>query len=304
MIRCVRACLLLGLLLGIAHPVSARPDYLARFEADAFRRAEVGGCVTCHVNAAGGGARNDFGIAYEAASREITPLLRANFPQNFRFDSVTLPDGSMFSFSDPQSRFVVIERQKQKVVADISALGAPAAALPKAANRMTFFVTSAPVPHGARMGGLAGADRHCQNLAKAVGADDRTWRAYLSTSFGDKPAVNAGDRIGNGPWYNARGVLIARGAADLHAKERLRDDALLTEESEVVSSSADHSASPAILTGSLPNGTAAVGKTCSNWTSAAAGETMAGDLSLSWNSARAVRCGETVQARLYCFAGK
>ena len=91
---------------------------------------------------------------------------------------------------------------------------------------MSFFVTSEGVAQGGHLGGLAGADRQCQTLAKAVGAADRTWRAYLSTSFKGAPAANAGDRIGAGPWYNAKGVLVARGPIDLHKKGAL-DPALV-----------------------------------------------------------------------------
>src|SRR5919109_1058799 len=84
------------------------------------------------------------------------------------------------------------------------------------ANQMTFFVTSAGPGNGANLGGLAGADKHCQALAAAAGAGNRTWRAYLSASAAaGQPAVNARDRIGNGPWFNAKGQLIAKSVADL-----------------------------------------------------------------------------------------
>src|SRR4051812_16724829 len=93
------------------------------------------------------------------------------------------------------------------------------AALPLAAQnapeKMTFFITSVGSGNGAALGGTAGADQHCQQLAKAAGAGNRTWRAYLSTSAADgKPAVNAKDRIGSGPWYNAKGVMVAKNVAD------------------------------------------------------------------------------------------
>ena len=90
---------------------------------------------------------------------------------------------------------------------------------PASQNRMGFFVTSTNPGRGADLGGLAGADRHCQALASAAGAGQRVWRAYLSaTPSGGAPAVNARDRIGRGPWYNARGELIARDAAELHGE--------------------------------------------------------------------------------------
>src|SRR5436305_6479492 len=82
---------------------------------------------------------------------------------------------------------------------------------------MTFFITSVGMGNGANLGGLAGADAHCQKLAAAAGAGDRTWRAYLSTSAADNnPAVNARDRIGNGPWHNAKGTMVARDLAQLN----------------------------------------------------------------------------------------
>src|SRR5207253_2975443 len=114
---------------------------------------------------------------------------------------------------DPESKFVVFEKEGQKTIIDLTAMAAVTTdkpePLPPPANRMTFFVTSKGMGNGGHLQGLAGADRHCQALAEAAGAGDRTWHAYLSTSFQDKPAINAGDRIGTGPLYNAKGALIA-----------------------------------------------------------------------------------------------
>jgi hypothetical protein len=161
---------------------------------------------------------------------------------------------------------------------------------------MTFFVTSGAVPQGGRLGGLAGADRVCQDLARAAGAGDRTWRAYLSTAFRKAPAVNAGDRIGPGPWHNAAGVLVAAGPADLHRGAVLPTAAFLTETGQPVP------AATAILTGSRANGLAAIEQTCENWTSEA-GETVAGQAGASWNSGTVVRCaGGGPPLRLACFA--
>ncbi len=87
-------------------------------------------------------------------------------------------------------------------------------------GEMSFFVTSAGPGQGADLGGLEGADRHCQELAQAVGAGDRTWRAYLSTQGADGEAVNARDRIGQGPWQNAAGVVIARDLEELHGEQQ------------------------------------------------------------------------------------
>ena len=284
--RLMGAAFLLALLFGAAESAAARPEYLARFQADPFRRAEVDGCATCHVASSGGGARNDFGGAFEAASREITPLLRARFPKHFKFETVTLADGTVLSFSDPKSQTVVVERKDQKFAADLAALAAVRETpLPPAANRMSFFVSSRGPDRAGHLGGLAGADQHCQALAKAAGAGDRTWRAYLSTSFQKEPAVNAGDRIGSGPWYNAKGVLIARGPVDLHTKTRIASELLLTENgTPAVPEGGGPGTGLRVLTGSSAAGTAAVGLNCSNWTSAAEGEAAAGDPAGSWNS--------------------
>ena len=303
-VRLAGAAWMLTLAAGAAQPASARPEFLVKFQSDPMRRTEVDGCGTCHVKPDGGGARNDFGTAFDAATRDITPLLRASFPAYFNVTSATLPDGTTFFMSDPQSRVVVVERQNQKVLVNVADITAPKTTpLPTAQNRMTFFVTSEGTGEGGHLGGLAGADRHCQTLATAAGAGDRMWRAYLSTSFQGKPAVNAGDRIGGGPWYNAAGVLVARGAVDLHTKERLKPGLFLTEKGEPPASTLP------IVTGTLPNGAAAVNKTCNSWTSAAGGDTLAGDPADVWNSARAVSCAAPAQASataagFYCFAVK
>ncbi len=183
---------------------------------------------------------------------------------------------------------------------NLAEITAPKAApLPAAANRMSFFVTSEGVAQGGHLGGLAGADRQCQTLAEAVGAADRTWRAYLSTSFKGAPAANAGDRIGAGPWYNAKGVLVARGPIDLHKKGGLDPALVLTEKGAAIAPATT------VLTGTLADGTAAVDKTCNNWTGTS-GEAAAGGPGPAWNSARTADCAAlpTGQPRLYCFALK
>ncbi len=140
---------------------------------------------------------------------------------------------------------------------------------------MTFFVTSVGPGKGANLGGLAGADQHCQTLAKAAGAPDRVWRAYLSTqatALNDPNFVNARDRIGAGPWQNAKGVVIARSVDDLHsANNNLNKETALDEKGQPVNDRTMKPNKHDILTGSRPDGTAFPGAqmpdmTCGNWT--------------------------------------
>lgn len=198
----------------------------------------------------------------------------------------------------------------------------PAAGQPQ--QPLGFFITSIGSGKGGDLGGLAGADKHCQQLAAAVGAGNRTWRAYLSTTAqsGEK-AVNARDRIGTGPWYNAKGELIANNVADLHGdKERDRNNvhklSALNEKGEVVSGRGDQPNLHDILTGSTSEGRAVSGDqdtTCSNWTSSGEGGAIVGHHdrmgggNTSWNAAHRSRgCGlEALRATggdglFYCFA--
>jgi hypothetical protein len=149
--------------------------------------------------------------------------------------------------------------------------GAPAQAQQ---NTMSFFVTSVGPGKGADLGGLQGADRQCQTLAQAVGAGGRTWRAYLSTQ--GSGGVNAKDRIGNGPWTNAKGVQIASSVADLHSdNNKINKDTALNEKGAVVNGRGDTPNQHDILTGTQRDGTAVPGPddaTCSNWTSSADGQ--------------------------------
>src|SRR5690349_21111979 len=125
---------------------------------------------------------------------------------------------------------------------------------------MSFFVTSVGSGKGADLGGLAGADQHCQALAQTAGAGGKTWRAYLSTqAMGGTPAVNARDRIGHGPWQNAKGVVIARDITALHGANNLNKQTALTEQGDVVNGRGDKPNMHDILTGSQPDGTAFAG---------------------------------------------
>ena len=185
-----------------------------------------------------------------------------------------------------------------------------------------FFITSRGTGKGGDLGGLAGADAHCQSLAKAESAADHTWRAYLSTAAtSTQPAVNARDRIGRGPWYNAAGELVAMNLEQLHdARSLLNKETAVTERADSVNGVGDTPNRHDILTGSRPDGTAFSGNedlACGNWTSSRAGRaqvghhdrTGQGDGASSWNSAHASRgCSQddlvsTGGAGLfYCFA--
>jgi hypothetical protein len=195
----------------------------------------------------------------------------------------------------------------------------------QADSGMSFFITSVGAGQGADLGGLEGADRHCQQLAQSAGAGDRTWRAYLSTqAAGGQPAINARDRIGRGPWQNAKATIIARDVNELHNANNLTKETALTEKGDVVSGRGDTPNRHDILTGSQPDGTAftvAEDRTCGNWTrSGADGAAMVGHHdrrglsedppAKSWNSSHLTRGGCSQEALrgtggaglLYCFA--
>lgn len=187
---------------------------------------------------------------------------------------------------------------------------------------MSFFITSVGVGRGANLGGLTGADAHCQALAKTAGAGNKTWRAYLSTQGPN--AVNARDRIGTGPWHNSRGALVARDVGHLHGDtlevarigNNLSSATALTEKNEPVSTTPNQHD---ILTGSQPDGRTyadAADHTCQNWTSSTTGAAQVGHFdrrgvtSISWNSAHPSRgcsqedlAGSGGTGLLYCFAG-
>jgi hypothetical protein len=192
---------------------------------------------------------------------------------------------------------------------------------------MSFFVTSAGLGNGANLGGLAGADRHCQALATAAGAGAKTWHAYLSTSAsGGQAAVNARDRIGSGPWYSAKGGRIAQNVGDLHGDtieqarlgNNINKTTAISEKGEPIKGVGDTPNQHDILTGSQPDGRAytdSADHTCGNWTSGAAGTAQLGHFdrtgggNTSWNSTHPSRgCSqENLVATggaglLYCFA--
>ena len=162
----------------------------------------------------------------------------------------------------------------------VAFLGVGASANSQQAD-MTFFVTSAGPGKGADLGGLAGADAHCQSLAQAAGAGNKTWRAYLSTNGrGGANAVNARDRIGNGPWQNVKGVVIASSVADLHSdSNKISKETAFNEKGEAVKVRGDTPNMHDILTGSDKDGRAFppnMDLTCQNWTSSSSGVAMLG----------------------------
>lgn len=202
------------------------------------------------------------------------------------------------------------------------ALGACSTRYAAPGNSMTFFVTSSNAGKGADFGGLAGADAYCQTLAEKAGAGGRLWRAYLSTT--GSAAVNARDRIGPGPWQNAKGEVIANSVEELHSDNRLNKQTALTETGQIIKGRGDDVNTHDILTGSTPDGRApstATDSTCGNWTSSNEGSAIVGHHDRtginetapqkSWNSSHATP-GCSMEALkkvggaglLYCFAAR
>jgi hypothetical protein len=212
-----------------------------------------------------------------------------------------------------------LETQKRAENSPGAAREAAPASIPMGGSKSVtrFFVASKGLGKGGDLGGLAGADAHCQSLAQAQGAGDHTWRAYLSTqATGGGTAVNARDRIGGGPWYNAEGELVAQHLAQLHGTaSKLGKETALTESAEPANPEQHE-----ILTGSRPDGTAfpaGADRTCGNWTSNSSGSAQVGyfdragpaDGANSWNSARGTKaCSEEAlhgsggAGLFYCFA--
>jgi hypothetical protein len=225
---------------------------------------------------------------------------------------------------------VLVRNISRLGVVSAMAMFASLAAAPAQAQsaNTTFFVTSAGPGKGADLGGIEGADKQCATLATAAGATAKTWHAYISTQAADgKPAVNARDRIGKGPWQNSKGVVIAKDVADLHsASNNLNKQTALSEKGEVINGRGDTPNRHDALTGSQADGTAfAAGedRTCKNWTSSTQGAAMMGhidriglrddDASKSWNSSHPSRgpdggCSQADlkstggDGLLYCFA--
>jgi len=205
------------------------------------------------------------------------------------------------------------------LAAALVAIAASACTSMAPSSPMSFFISSTGSGKGADFGGLAGADQHCQALASAAGAGQRTWRAYLSNSaVGNTPAVDARSRIGNGPWRNAKGEVIANDVNELHGTNMLTKQTALSEKGEVTNGRGDTPNRHDILTGSTPEGLATEA-TCNNWTSSSNGSAIVGhhdrsglDESApakSWNASHPSRgCSDEALALsgsaglLYCFA--
>jgi hypothetical protein len=225
-----------------------------------------------------------------------------------------------------QTMFTSISRATLGVAAFAVALAVAPAAQAQGADT-SFFVTSTGIGNGGNLGGLAGADNQCQTLAQASGAGAKTWRAYLSTQAADgKPAINARDRIGAGPWKNAKGVVIAKDVAELHGANNLTKQTALSEKGDVINGRGDTPNRHDILTGSQADGTAfaaAEDRTCKNWTSSVQGAAMVGHAdrtglneeppAKSWNTSHPSRgpdggCSQADlkstggDGLLYCFA--
>lgn len=209
--------------------------------------------------------------------------------------------------------------------AAVLALGA--AAVHAQQSNMSFFITSTGLGKGADLGGLDGADAHCNALAKAAGSKMTTWRAYLSTTLpGGDAGVNARDRIGKGPWRNAKGAVIATNVSDLHSdSNKITKQTALTEKGEIIGGSGDAVNMHDILTGSDPQGrysTAGGDTNCGNWTKSAEGSAIVGHHDriglkkttrhmASWNSSHGSRgCSQDLlkasggAGLFYCFAAK
>jgi len=213
-----------------------------------------------------------------------------------------------------------------KKLAMFVAVAALAGAAHAQQSNMTFFVTSAGKGNGADLGGLEGADAYCSSLAKAAGAKATSWHAYLSTTApaGDA-GVNARDRIGKGPWQNAKGVVVAKSVADLHSgHNKINKDNALTEKGEKINGRGDTPNQHDMLTGSDPQGmysTAGGDTTCGNWTKSGDGSAIVGHHDLtglkdtrhmkSWNSSHgSAGCSQESLVKtggaglFYCFAAK
>jgi hypothetical protein len=218
-----------------------------------------------------------------------------------------------------QAGGITVKQMTWAVVVAVHLVQAQGAA--QADPKMSFFITSVGSGNGANLGGLAGADAHCQKLASAVGAGSKQWRAYLSTQGPN--AVHAKDRIGAGPWFNSKGVQIAASVADLHSdKNGLTKETQLNEKGQVVNGRGDTPNQHDILTGSNLDGTgfpAGEDHTCSNWTSQDAGSAQVGHHDrqggganpTSWNNAHASKgCSQPNliatggNGYFYCFAAK
>lgn len=211
-----------------------------------------------------------------------------------------------------------MKRSSWLIAAGLTCMAAAPAALAQG-NAMTFFVTSMGSGNGGDLGGVEGADRHCQTLAEAAGAGNHTWHAYLSTERPDGRGTSARMRIGNGPWYNAKGELIAKDTDELHLNPNINKRTALTEKGEMVTGFGEQGNQHDMLTGTMADGTAFFpddeDHTCNNWTSSGEGSAAVGHTdrmgggNTSWNNAHPSRgCSQEAlvstggAGKFYCFA--
>ena len=215
--------------------------------------------------------------------------------------------------------------RKSHLIAVLAAAGLVTACASMMEDKsMSFFITSASPGKGGDLGGLAGADAWCKQLATAAGQGNKNWRAYLSTEpAGSQGAVHARDRIGHGPWYNAKGVMIAANVEELHGKNNLTKENNIDEKGAVHAGRGDPPPNVHdILTGSAPDGRAVGGATCNNWTASSGSSAMVGHAdrngtnpdpvaNVSWNAShKTPGCGTADLAKVggagyfYCFAAR
>lgn len=213
---------------------------------------------------------------------------------------------------------------RKPLIAVLAAAGLLAACASMMEDKsMSFFITGTSPGKGGDLGGLAGADAWCKQLATAAGHGNKNWRAYLSAEpAGSQPAVHARDRIGKGPWYNVKGEIVANNVDELHGKNNLSKLTNITEKGEIVNGRGDTPNRHDILTGSAPDGRAVGGATCNNWTASSGSSAMVGHhdrdgtnpdpvANVSWNAShKTPGCSPADLARVggagyfYCFAAR
>ncbi len=296
MIRTGITTMLLLACCGIAVPeLEARPEFLMRFQNDPFRMAAVDGCSVCHENPDGGGPRNVFGQAFESARYVITPTMRADFPDRFNVETAELPDGTVFYFADPESETVVVERESETFLIDLAAVATGSVSAPDRGNSLSFFVTSTGMGDGGNLGAWP-----VRTALPVPGRSLRSRRQNLARLPQHELRGRAGHPCRRShrrrPMVQRRRHPDCPRRFDLHAENsRLKKATALDESGGIVPGIGDDLNHHDMLTGSLPDGTAAVGMNCNNWTGNGEGSAMVGHhhrlggdgVERSWNSVHA-----------------